>query len=223
MSAIADGLRLTHDSLEGTGQPDVAKVVYGSLKDISVKLENHREYSEEKSKVAGREVYDQVDLVKFKLDKFSDVPVTLNELSHKQKRELAPLIDSLQNKTDDSHETKIIDWPAISAMEKQYIMQNGVFTVEQLSHVNDAEAYKYGPSGRELFSKSRVHVATKQQERKEKEEGLESVKTLRAELEAMKQKIAAQEQQKAAQPEKVDILELEVSKAKKKVKEEASK
>lgn len=216
MSVIADGLRLTHDKLESTGQPDVAKVVYGSLKDISVKAETHREYSETKSKEAGKEVYQDVDLIKFKLDKWSEVPVTLSELSHQQRRELAPLIDSLQNKVENTNETKVLEWAAISAMEKQYVILNGVHTVEQLRHVSEQEAYKYGPSGKEILAKAKRHTETKEEERKAKEEGLESVKTLRAELEALKAQLVAQ-------PEKIDLIEQEASKAKKKVKEEVSK
>lgn len=210
MSAIADGLRVSPDNFEQTGQQNVMRPVYGSLKDISVKIEKHKEYASATSAVSGKEEYKETDIALFKLDKFSEIPVPLKELSTKQTRDLSSLINAYSNQSE-TDETKILDWQAISPLEKQFVIEMQIYSVEQLSHFPEVEAFRLGQSGKDVIKKAKRHVETKQEEKREKEENLESVKVLRAELEALKTQLLAK-------PATVDPLEQEAAKAKKAVK-----
>jgi hypothetical protein len=216
MSAIVDGLIVEPKEYVSTGQPNVLRPVYGSSKNMNVSIETLRVYNEDQSEKTGKEVYEDVTVAMIRTDKYSCVPVRVSQLSREMTRDLAHLIEAHKEQKD-VDELRIMDWQAISSQDKKFILDMQVYTVNQLSYFPKTEAYKLGPMGARLIELAERHVETNAKEKREKEESLETVKVLRAELEALKNQLAAKEASKT-----VDVVEVEAKKAKaKKASEEA--
>lgn len=215
MSAIADGLIVEARGFVETGQPNVLRPVYGSLKSMNVQVETLRVYNEDKSNKSGVESYTDEEVVFFQTDKYSKVPVRVSKLSREYSRDLGHLIQAHREQKD-IDELKIMDWQAIGGQEKRFVLDMQVYTVNQLAHFPKTEAHKLGPDGRRLIELAERHVATKEAEKKEKEEASEAVKILRAQNEELMRRLAALEASK-----KEDVIEVEAKKAirKKKIEE----
>lgn len=188
---------------EQTDSPHVMKPTFGSVGSQYVRFHVHLEYSGSDSEAKGIEVKRPIELCEIQNDKFTRVPIRVNDLSPRQKVELAPLYERFKSQKD-SNETSIADWEAITDMEKGLLMTSGVYTVEQLDAFGDEELYKLGPSGKDLKLRASRHVRAK------RGPDVDKVEELRREMQLIieeNKRLQAKEHEYFARAEKRATLE----------------
>lgn len=104
------------------------------------------------------------------------------ELSKKQEVELAGLYERFRTQKD-STDKSIFDWEAVNTMERGFLAQCGVFTVEQLFHTPQEQRYQFGPGGEDLWIRAERYMKAKQGSASMPAEIREELAALRAERE----------------------------------------
>lgn len=212
MEKIPEGLIVTPTKFEPTGNPLVMRPTYGSIGTQHVRFYTHETYSGSDSEKAQKEVKKQVDICEIQNDKFTKVPIRVNDLSRAQKAILAPLYERFKTQKD-SNETQILDWDAVTDNEKIFLGQLGVMTVEQLNSFTGQDVYKLGPGAEELIARAKRHMKSKEEKngptnelallRKEKEELAARLKRLEDSYMEKEIEKAKQAAPKVGRPKKV--------------------
>jgi hypothetical protein len=83
-----------------------------------------------------------------------------SELSKKEEVALAPLYERFKNQKD-STDKSIFQWEAVSDMERGFLAQCGVFTVEQLYHTPPEMRHQFGPGGEDLWIRAERFMKAK--------------------------------------------------------------
>lgn len=171
MYVAPEGLRKAVDFID-TGSPGVKKAVYGSSGPIYFEIGEHLEYNAAKSKAAKKEIYDAQEVVTFVPDRFSRVVkkfgktdtegnvIIASELSDLQQMEVSPHYERFKTQQD-SPETLITNWAALSANEKVHLQNMGVWTVEQMMKLPEYDTFKLGPNRLDILERGRQHLETK--------------------------------------------------------------
>jgi hypothetical protein len=173
---------LRTSNFQATSDASVYKPIYGSLGSMFAEFRVHEEYLGGESARVGREVKRPVEIVIIQSDKFSRVPKRVgnwetgeaSELSRKEQIDLAPLYERFKAQKD-STDTNILNWEAVTDMEKGHLAQLGIWTVEQLHNMQEHERFRLGPGWKDLHDRAVRHIATKRgdDERSERERELE--------------------------------------------------
>lgn len=206
---IPSELIIEPTKFENTSNPHVLKPVYGSMKGVTAQFCIHDEYSGSASEKEGIEVRRPVELCMIRTDKFSNIPLRMNELSPQQKIDLASLYERFKKQAS-STETNVLEWDAVSDQERVHLGSLGCWTVEQLYNTPKEERYKFGPGGDDLWNRADRHMKAKgkdpaSEQRKELDLVLEENKKLSARMKELEEKYFA-EQMKRAEVEKSDSL-----------------
>lgn len=174
-----------------TDNPLLLKPVFGTVDGQYVRFFMHFVYAEAKSKEAGFEVMDQIEMCEIVEDSLTKAHLRVKDLSRKQQMEFSDLYDRFKNRKE-SQGTHISQWTAISEADQALLMHCNIFTVEQLAGLQESDKHRLGPSGKELLEKAERHLRSKGEQVKASEYAQE-MKLLREELEQIKAKERARE------------------------------
>lgn len=160
MIGIPEGLIVQAQGWERTTNANVMKPTFGSMGSQFVEFKVHKEYSGADSVKANVEVNRHVEICLIQNDKFSKVPLRMNELSPKQKIELSQMYERFKSQKDSS-DTSVLDWDALTYDEKAFLGSAGIWTVEQLHSLGEHEQYKLGPAYADLKERAKRHIDSK--------------------------------------------------------------
>lgn len=170
MKVIPEGLKTNFQMHSPTGFADVLKPVFGSLDNLYCEFRIHKEFSNAESKLAGKEVQREMEVLMIQTDRFSRVPLKVGdpakgivgELTPEMQFKTAELYERFKTQKD-STDTLIYHWEAVSDMEKGQLASLGIYTVEQLHKMPEADIFRLGPGGKDLWERAGRHVATKKE------------------------------------------------------------
>lgn len=221
MHSIPEGLKVKPEAFEKTGSPNVLRPTYGSLGSMFAEFKVHERYSGKLSQQTGTETTQPIEVCIIQTDRFSRVPKRVTELSRKESIDLAPLYERFKSQQG-STDTSILEWNAVSDVEKVHLGQLGIWSVEQLHNLPEHERYRLGPGGNELWVRAERHVLGKEakvaketaEAKKELHLLAEENKKLREQLEARVEKsferhaeIAANQKRSKPQKETTEVSE----------------
>ena len=141
------------------------KPVYGNVGAQYVEFSTHSRFSGVDSLDQNKEVYRKVDICKIRNDKQSVAVIRVNDLTPKQKREMAGIYEQWMTQKD-STDTRIMQWEAISEDDKAFLIQAGVQTVEQLNAFEGEDIFRLGPVAKEFKAAATRHLITKNGDKK---------------------------------------------------------
>lgn len=152
---------------------------------LAVRFVVEPQENEAKSKVAGRPIFDDVEMVEIRIP--GDVDVRRNPVTEETKRRFPKqyLAFHAGQSQETASGTPLAAWALLKRSQVEEARFFGVHTVEQLSEMADANMARLGPGWIDLRQKARDWLEAAQDGAKLNE--------LRTELEAAKQRIATME------------------------------
>lgn len=163
---------------------EIYKPKFGMMGTVPVMVRMERTYNDVKSRLEGREVWDEEEVVEIRTDKFSKYTPRIKDLADWQFRELGPIIQEFRERRE-SKDTTLDSWQVINESEKYYLYSQGIKSVEQLAALDpDRETDRFGRNSQELILKARRHLASKHADKMAEQQA--ELAALRRELDQIK-------------------------------------
>jgi hypothetical protein len=171
---------------EGTTHQGVLKAVTGNIGTQAARFFIHKLYDAKATEQEKREVLKPHEMVGFRNDPFTEYTCKIRDMSDKQKYSTQRLYERFKSQQE-TDETPLESWEAISEWEKVQLLQSGILTVDQITAFQDHELFKLGPGGKDLREKARWHINSKNPTQDSKQEMLMVIEENRKQAERMKQ------------------------------------
>lgn len=140
---------------------DAFKPVFGAIGTQAVRFFIGKSYNQAKSQLSGVETYDAEEMCEIQNDKFAKYTPRVRDLDNKQLMDLGALLQQFREQKD-SKDTQIVGWMVITENERAFLINSGVYTVEQLAAFDpNQDSYRFGREGKTLIEKARQHIAGK--------------------------------------------------------------
>lgn len=146
---------------ESTGNNGVLKAVSGAVGTQAVKFLIEGIYDGEASKATNMEVRKPMEFVEFKNDPFSSYKCRVSDMTQEQRIRTGALYEQFKTNKD-STDTPLDAWDMINENERIALLNNNIFTVEQITHFKDHEVYRLGIDGKNLRDRAVRHVNGKE-------------------------------------------------------------
>lgn len=203
-----EGFRMPTEG-EGTTHQGVLKAVTGAIGTQAARFFIHKLYDARATVMEQREVLKAHEMVGFRNDPFSEYTCKIKDMTDRQKFSTQKLYERFKTQQE-TDETPLETWDAISEREKVQLIQSGILTVDQIAAYQDHELYKLGPGGKDLRTKATWHVNAKNPVQDQKQEMLmvieenkrqaDRMKQMEEELYKLQMQLASKSKKKSAEP-----------------------
>lgn len=175
----------------------VRAAVFGNDADIGIRFFIHAEFRPAKSEVMGYDVYEDIEMIEFYVDKLNRIAMMV---TNEHRAKYAELYNRFKQGLGSSG-TMIQAWNQITPSERHMLEAQGIITVEQLAEVADSRlaALPYGTAA--MREKAKKHVAATSGKLEAEKYG-DTILELQRKLASMEAREAARLEAEAAKPAK---------------------